>query len=1320
MTQFTRNGLTAESKAQLRKTVRGLRESLIAQLKESAEQRYLLSVPAAKAAATLDAATRERRRRLEAALDQAALEDGGGKEARARAFDAAAKEAGATLLNRLVLIRHLEALGLSKPAVLTGGWMSKGYREFQQVAAALCEDETQGMAPLLDLLFAELATALPGLFGDVGLTGLLTVPAATLRQVIEALDEIPVAAWCDDLTLGWVYQFWNDPDREALDAKINASGKIEPHEIASKTQMFTERYMVEWLLQNSLGPTWLAMCKKAGWTAEVESSGVLAQLDARRAEWRKKREAGEVAADALMPTSGPLEEAWKYYVPQPMPAAVVEHAPASLKDLKLLDPACGSGHFLVVAFDLLVELYREEARHRGTSWSDRQIAEWILEKNLHGIDIDPRAVQIAAAALYLKARALAKEADPRQVNLVAPMLKLSSLAKDDPGLVRLETDIHRETGIPAELTRQLIATLEGVDHLGSLLKVGDAIDKALEAHEGALARSAGQADFFQATRTPDPKPLNREAAKQIIRKRLEGFLAKHAGAEDLGLRLRGQQLTAGLRFASIVKEGEYDLVVGNPPYQGTSKMKNASYVVANYPLGRNDLYAAFLERGLQLCRPGGASAMVTMRSWMFLSSFTSLRAHLLGAHDLRALGDVGWGAFAEMTDNPVVLSVFANAQPIGGSGFSSAICPTHPTERNRTDLHYFMTIAGLQCQVGRHEFSPEEFAAIDGQPVVYWWSHERIAEYASLPKLGSIAPVRYGLSTQNNTRWLRKAWEVAPAHVMLRRFSEPKGWDGSPWVPYIKGSEGRKWCDAVSDVVLWRAKGLELATYPDNRYGRSTDFYFIQGVAFVNIGTAFSARAHRMQSIFGHVAGSVFGMRVADAVCLLNSRRAGETMESLNPGLHFLTSDVLRLPAFATPNADEIFGEVERAFEVREAGREASVEFRRPASSSWESVQAWAQRAVDRVPGERLPELRLDVDKPAPYAELSFQVGVAIGRFGEKGEGVQAEASPDALSHGLLFVGPADFADSLSQHACESLQAEWTSFDGAAGKSLRDWLRADFFSIHREIYENRPIYFPLASSKRAFVAYISIHRWTAPTLANLLSEYLIPTRKALEGSLADLRTSRATADKKSRSENDRLFTQQSKWLEELEDFIAKVVQCAEKGPPPTDSNAPAREVDAPYVMDLDDGVMVNAAALWPLLEPMWKDPKKWWKELATAKGRKDYDWSHLAARYFPSRVDEKCQKDPSLAVAHGCFWKYHPEVAYQWELRLQDEIGPDFLITEKDSDAVRKAFVKKSSTRAAEIEAAEKLRRERKANKKDQEDLDLETDTESSDEEDAA
>ena len=191
------------------------------------------------------------------------------------------------------------------------------------------------------------------------------------------------------------------------------------------------------------------------------------------------------------------------------------------------------------------------------------------------------------------------------------------------------------------------------------------------------------------------------------------------------------------------------------------------------------------------------------------------------------------------------------------------------------------------------------------------------------------------------------------------------------------------------------------------------------------------------------------------------------------------------------------------------------------------------------------------------------------------------------------------------------------------------------------------------------------------------------------------------------------------WKAELEEFIANVEQCSERRPPQPDDKTPDCEVDARYIPELDDGVMINSAALWPLLEPQWKDPKKWWKELASAKGKKDYDWSHLAARYFPTRVDEKCQKDPSLGVAHGCFWKYHPETAYRWELRLQDEIAADFTIDEEGSDDYRAAFEAARPERVEELVAKEHKRRAAKAKKADQaqQQLDL-GDDEPDDEED--
>ena len=337
---------------------------------------------------------------------------------------------------------------------------------------------------------------------------------------------------------------------------------------------------------------------------------------------------------------------------------------------------------------------------------------------------------------------------------------------------------------------------------------------------------------------------------------------------------------------------------------------------------------------------------------------------------------------------------------------------------------------------------------------------------------------------------------------------------------------------------------------------------------------------------------------------------------------------------------------------------------------------------------------------------MSYAFGMAMGRFDSHGEGLRSSFySVDLSANGIVWISG---RSGLEVETNQRLRDEWARSPCiSSATTLEDWLRTEFFEHHRKLYENRPIYFPIASAKKSFVAYISIHRWTDSTLSTLLADYLIPERKALEGAIVDLQSGRNSPDKKTKATAEKRYIQHKKWLEEIEEFIAKVRQCAEKGPFRPDDKTEDREVDAPYRMNLDDGVMVNSAALWPLLEPMWKDPKKWWKELANAKGRKDYDWSHLAARYFPSRVDEKCRQDPSLAVAHGCLWKYHSEKAYQWELRLKDEIGPDFTLDETNSDALRATFLDKHAARAREIEATEWARRERKLKKQVQEELDL-------------
>jgi hypothetical protein len=480
--------MTPEAKKALSSTIRGLRQRLLEDLRLATESAYRLSVRAQDAG--LDEAAKTKRQRLDSWLDEQLRAQAAGERRRQRDdfLREAEQQAAYTLLNRLVILRLMEEPGpsgqpLRKPALIKGGWGSTAYQDFRDLARGVVRDDpSEGFGFLLHLVFEELAEDLPGLFGSAGIGDLIPIPPATLRQAVEELnkDELE-SCWADDMTLGWVYQYWNDPERERLDAKINDGGKIEPHEIASKTQMFTERYMVDWMLQNSLGLMWFTLCKKNGWAPEVQTNGTLQRLEERRIDWRAKRAAGEVSLTALMPLETEEERRWAYFLPdQEIPDEAVELAPESVREWKILDPAVGSGHFLVVSLGLLLALFREEARHRGqqdaSEWSERAIVEHLLAHTLHGIDIDPRAVQIAAASLWLRGKALCPEIQPEQLNLVAPNLRLAELPDDDPALVELRSDIEAETGIVGEFTSQILRALQGADHLGSLLKIDQAVD----------------------------------------------------------------------------------------------------------------------------------------------------------------------------------------------------------------------------------------------------------------------------------------------------------------------------------------------------------------------------------------------------------------------------------------------------------------------------------------------------------------------------------------------------------------------------------------------------------------------------------------------------------------------------------------------------------------------------------------------------------------------------------------------------------------------------------------------------------------------------
>jgi len=1306
--------MTPEAKQALSKTIRGtkgtpsgsenqgLRQRLLADLHDATESTYRLSVKRAQDSG-LDEAGLRKRKRLEAWIDEQWRAEGGasGRRSKEDFRLEAEQQAAYTLLNRLVILRLMEAPGdhgtpIRTSEVVSSAWESRAYKDLRELAPALVRgDATEGYAFLLQLVFEELATDLPGIFGSAGIADLIPIPPATLRYAIDALAQPELGScWGDDMTLGWVYQYWNDPERERLDDKINDGGKIEPYEIASKTQMFTERYMVDWMLQNSLGLMWFTLCKKQGWTPEVQTNGTLQRLEERRVEWRAKRASGEVSLTALMPLETDEERRWAYFLPnQEIPDEAVELAPDSVREWKILDPAVGSGHFLVVALGLLLALFQEEARQRGEQhdleWSNQAIVEHILAHTLHGIDIDPRAVQIAAASLWLKAKSLCPTMQPAQLNLVAPNLRLAELPEDDPALVELQADIQEETGISKEFTRQILQALRGADHLGSLLKIDKAVETAIAQQERRLNELRTKAQQIQPDLFSGAPPVQEEMdfavteARTNLQQLLDQFLSHHSSGNDLGLRLHGEQLSAGVRFVRMLKEGSYDLVVANPPYQGSSKMQISRYIEMYYAVGKGDLCTAFLSRGIELASASGLSMMLTKRNWTFGAQCIDLRNQLFGSHRLLLVGDFEVGAFEEVGGEVVSVCATGYSKELApGKGIAHKLfCQPSETGSIKTLAKKARTL----CQIGIIHFDIRDIDRLPGKPLIYWWTNDFIDGYISSTKVGDVSPAKFGVTTGDDVRFARNPSELRP-----RNWSEVNQ-SRETWAPVVMGAKDKKWIEPLSGLLQWRGKGLEIRIKSEVQYGteskqvRNQNLYFRKGIAFTMIGSQFMARIHRFPSVIAAKGSSLYPQDLPEALCSLNSSKSTEIIACLNQGTDFQVGDVNRLPMFVDIDAPSIYALLDKSFLVHESGREGSVEFLSPGPSPWRHAQEWAQEAVDRPEGAPLPEYTEELD-PEPFTDhLSFALGVALGRFGPVDEhgkpttcnpaGILDPVSADlshALPAGILFLDASlaetDYRDSLGHPAAQQLHQAWARYGPAiaTNRNLRDWLRLDFFKdVHKGMYENRPIHWPLSSASKTFVAWVNIHRMDGQTLRLLLADHLIDgSLKRIEGEIDDLRSSVEGGDAKAA----RLATKRLNYLlqarDELKSFIAAVQECADQGPPPPDARCKQRAVDAPFDPDLDDGVMINSASLWPLLDPQWKDPKKWWKELATAAGRKDYDWAHLAMRYWPDRVDQKCQNDPSLGVAHGCFWRYHPARAWAWELRLQDEIGPDFRIEE--------------------------------------------------------
>lgn len=659
----------------------------------------------------------------------------------------------------------------------------------------------------------ELNRSLPEMFETISNWTELLFPANLLRSdsVLDRMvTEIPEEDWQDAVQIiGWLYQYYNTELKDNTFAKLKKNIKITKERIPAATQLFTPDWIVRYMVENSLGRLWL-----------------------------------EGHPDAE------LHDGWKYYLDEAEQEPEVEAQLAKLREeykaikpeeIKVIDPCMGSGHILVYAFDVLMQIYT------SAGWDQREAAQSILKNNLYGLDIDDRAAQLAYFAVMMKARKYDRRLLTRGIQPNIYSIRESNgiqtrtveyFHKNDP---KLKADIE-----------SIVAKMRDAKEYGSILNITP-VDFA-----GLYAR-------FD------------EIRNDI------SLLRKAALAELLPL----------VKCAEVLAQ-KYDVVVTNPPYMGASGMgaKLAEYVKKNFPDSKADMFAVFIERCGQMIKKNGYQAMITQHSWMFLSSFEKLRTKLL-AVDIVNMAHLGARAFEEIGGEVVQTTSFvirkSHIADYKGE-YCRLIEPT--SQQGKED----MFLSGKN----RYAADQSNFSKIPGSPVAYWVSDIVPLIYTENPTLEKLADVKHGLSTGKNEMFVRLWEEVAWTKVDTSITSRDQiATSPAKWFPYNKGGEFRKWYGNADYVLWYNLEGqAKMASLSGHRHD-GKDRYFQEGITWSFISSSnFGVRYTPPGFAFDVAGSSMFFDRdiIKYVTGLLCSCLGTFFMSIQNPTLNFQVGNLKNVP----------------------------------------------------------------------------------------------------------------------------------------------------------------------------------------------------------------------------------------------------------------------------------------------------------------------------------------------------------------------------------------------------------------------------------------
>ena len=739
-----------------------------------------------------------------------ALLRAGAEEGFARLRDRAAY----TWFNRIAAVRYMEVHDFlpSRVRMFTRPAADGSWELGSQAADEALDVEIEGAdpvrvaelkqagedGPLFRYLFlaqcAELSGCLPGVFQPVDACMALLLPAnlmdpdGVIGRMVGDIDE---ADWADVQVLGWMYQYYNS---EVKDAFFASKAKETPDTIGPATQLFTPDWIVRYMVQNSLGRLWM-----------------------------------------LNNPASPLRGEMEYYIE---PDAEHEDfiSIAGPEDISLCDPACGSGHILVYAFELLSKMYLE----RG--YREREIPGLVLSKNLHGLEIDPRAAQIARLALAMCARGLDRRFFGRGVQADIAVLAPVALG---------EGDVPQGSALAKR--RDLLDALAHLDEVGSLL-------------------APGEDDFA--------------TIREAIGLTGDGGLFGSSSKEELQRALSTCETLAR----------RHDCVVANPPYMGSSSFGPfmSKWVKKNYPDVKSDLCTCFIERNLSLAKVGGFASLVTSDTCMYLSSFVAMRTSLVDNNTILTFVDTrGTNAHPDVFDaNAIWVLRHGRLKGYEGSYFKLN--------------HRIPEKAGALLEAIRnpdcgwfYRRDAETFKQIPGTPIAYWASDALLDAFANAKQLNEFGKPRQGLATGENARFVREWWEVDDQKSSYSCCSlEESVSSACKWFPYNKGGDFRKWYGNNECVINWENDGNSVREYSGSVI-RNPDCYFRPSITWSKISSGSIAFRFKPAGHVFDVAGtSVFSdaasLKYLQGAC--NSSVIMRVASMLSPTLNFEVGQIATYP----------------------------------------------------------------------------------------------------------------------------------------------------------------------------------------------------------------------------------------------------------------------------------------------------------------------------------------------------------------------------------------------------------------------------------------